>query len=68
MTSNRHRPGLGCQLTSTRMGHNMPLKLSATHAFAIGAAVVWGLVEFIALWRSRWAQRRQSSRVPSHSG
>jgi hypothetical protein len=50
----------------------MPPKLSATSAFAIGAAVLWGFVEFVALFiascRSRWSHWRQSSRVPSHSG
>ncbi len=40
----------------------MQRKLIAPSAFAIGRAVRWGLVEFMALCRSRWATRRQRSR------
>jgi len=29
-------------------------------ATAIGAAVLWGVVELVALWRSRWATRARS--------
>ncbi|HEY8708759.1 MAG TPA: hypothetical protein VIM34_12265 [Burkholderiaceae bacterium] len=24
---------------------------------ALGSALLWGLLEFVALWRSRWARR-----------
>jgi hypothetical protein len=40
----------------------MQRKLIAPSALAIGSAVLWGLVEFMALCRSRWAARRQHSR------
>jgi hypothetical protein len=30
-----------------------------THTLALGSAVAWGLVEFIALTRVRWVGRRQ---------
>jgi hypothetical protein len=35
----------------------MQRKLIAPSALAIGGAVLWGMVEFVALWRSRWSQR-----------
>jgi hypothetical protein len=35
----------------------MQRKLIAPSALAIGAAVLWGMVEVVALWRSRWSQR-----------
>ena len=31
--------------------------LIAPSAIALGAAVVWGLIEWVALWRSRWRER-----------
>ena len=30
----------------------------APSALALGAAVVWGLIEWVALWRSRWRDRK----------
>ena len=27
-------------------------------ALALGAAVVWGLIESVALWRCRWRERK----------
>ena len=38
----------------------MPRKLIAPSALAIGGAVLWGVVEFMALCRSRWSQRLRS--------
>lgn len=35
-----------------------PRKPDLLPALAIGAALLWGLVELLALWRSRWGQRR----------
>jgi len=35
----------------------MQRKLIAPSALAIGGAVLWGMVEFMALCRSRWTQR-----------
>lgn len=32
---------------------------------AIGAALLWGVVEWMALWRSRWLQRRPQARLQS---
>lgn len=32
--------------------------LIAPNALALGAAVVWGLIEWVALWRSRWRERK----------
>jgi hypothetical protein len=37
----------------------MQRKLIAPSAFAIGGALLWGVVEFLALCRSRWAARRR---------
>jgi hypothetical protein len=37
--------------------HPAPIRLPA-----LGAALLWGVLELIALWRSRWASRvRRSS-------
>jgi len=32
--------------------------LIASSALALGAAVMWGLIEWVALWRSRWRERK----------
>ncbi len=37
---------------------NRARPLIAPSAFALGAAVVWGLIEWVALWRSRWRDRK----------
>lgn len=31
--------------------------LGAPRLLALGGALLWGALEFVALWRSRWAQR-----------
>jgi hypothetical protein len=31
--------------------------LAAPRLLALGGALLWGALEFIALWRSRWTQR-----------
>jgi hypothetical protein len=36
------------------MTHRQPLTVPA---LAIGAAALWGAIEFVALCRSRWVQR-----------
>ncbi len=34
------------------------IRSTMTHpALALGSTVLWGLVEFMALWRSRWLTR-----------
>lgn len=38
--------------------------LIAPSALALGAAVVWGLIEWVALWRSRWRERKESVLPP----
>jgi hypothetical protein len=38
--------------------NNHPAALLAQRSFAIGGALVWGVVEFVALCRSRWSARR----------
>jgi hypothetical protein len=30
-------------------------------ALALGAAVLWGVIEWVALWRSRWRERKAAS-------
>ena len=40
----------------------MQRKLAVPSVLAIGSAVLWGLVEFMALCRSRWATRLKLSR------
>lgn len=40
----------------------MQRKLAIPSVLAIGGAVLWGLVEFMALWRSRWAARAKPRR------
>ena len=37
---------------------NRARPLIAPSALALVAAVVWGLIEWVALWRSRWRERR----------
>jgi hypothetical protein len=41
-------------------------KLLLVTAPALGSALLWGLVECMALWRSRWTVRHKGSR-PSAS-
>ena len=38
-------------------------RLSFEPAMALVAAALWGLVEFAALWRSRWRERGAGKRV-----
>jgi len=33
------------------------LRSVVRHPGAFGSALLWGLVELVALWRSRWARR-----------
>jgi hypothetical protein len=40
----------------------MSRKLAVPSALAMGSAVLWGLVEFMALCRSRWATRSRPGR------
>lgn len=40
-------------------------KLLLVTAPALGSALLWGLVECMALWRSRWSVRHQSTRRSS---
>lgn len=40
----------------------MQRKLAVPSVLAIGSAVLWGLVEFMALWRSRWTARPRGHR------
>ena len=34
-----------------------PHPINAPRLLALGSAVLWGALEIIALWRSRWTQR-----------
>jgi hypothetical protein len=38
------------------------LRTAISHPGAFGSAIVWGVVEFVALWRSRWSQRAERPR------
>ena len=38
--------------------HNRARPPIAPSALALGAAVLWGLIEWVALWRSRWRERK----------
>jgi hypothetical protein len=37
--------------------HLPPRPLGAPRLLAIGGALLWGALEFVALWRSRWVSR-----------
>jgi hypothetical protein len=37
--------------------HSSPRPLGTPRLLALGGALLWGALEFVALWRSRWAQR-----------
>jgi hypothetical protein len=34
-----------------------PRPINAPRLLALGGALLWGALEFVALWRSRWTQR-----------
>jgi len=38
------------------------LRTAISHPGALGSAMMWGLVEFVALCRSRWSRRGRSKR------
>ena len=40
----------------------LPSLRTSHRAFALASALLWGVVELVALWRSRWFGRRKPQR------
>jgi hypothetical protein len=59
LSSNRHRIVTICRyVRPMSLANRLPQRpLGAPRLLAIGSALLWGALEFVALWRSRWAQR-----------